>query len=42
MVSLIKQQLMNETRENQRVSDYACTSSSRLLSILFGKLRVIR
>ena len=37
MVSGIKLQLMNETRENQRVSDYVWTSSSRLLSILFGK-----
>ena len=42
MVSLKKQQLMNETRENQGVSDHVCTSFSRLLSTLFGKLRVIR
>ena len=42
MASVMKQQLMNETRENQGVPDYECTSSSRVLSILFRKLRVIR
>ena len=42
MVSVIKHQLLNETRENQGVLYYVCTPSSRLLSILFGKVRVIR
>ena len=42
MVSVIKQQLMNETRVHQGVSDYVCPPFSRLLSILFGKLRVIQ
>ena len=42
MVSLIEQLFTNETRENQEVSDYVCTSSSSLVSVLFGKLRVDR
>ena len=46
MLSVIKQQLKNETRENETrenegLSDYVCTTYC-LLSILFGKLGVSR